>query len=499
MVPAGLPVGDSMADHATDYLVIGAGAVGLAFADALLDEDPDCHITFVDKHAKPGGHWNDAYSFVALHQPAAFYGVNSMAFPGEQIDADGPNKGFSALASGAEVSAYFERVMNHRLLPSGRVAYHQLSAFTGRDADGSARIAGVLSGKMQTIAVRRKLVDATFYQTSVPSTHRRAFGVAEGVRIAVPGELPALWKTPDCIPSAFVILGGGKTAMDTGVWLIEAGVDPERIHWVRPRDSWLTNRRYVQPGEDFLADVVANQIAHLEACRGAETGAEMFERLERGGYVLRIDPAVTAEMYHYAVISEGEIALLRRITQVIRKGRVTRIDPGMMHFGAQAHAVPEDALFIDCTARAVPFTAAANTRPQFCGDTIVLQPLHVPLVTFSAALTAFLEAHYPDDATRNQLARSGALTDTPDTFPYAFMMNLMNRGTWAQTPEIAAWLARSRLDPTGPTVARMAAAGDPRLQALSSFRAAVAQAMPDVIRLGMAAKALHEAGRTPTK
>ena len=57
-----------MTDFETDYLIIGAGAVGLAFADTLIDEDPDCHITIVDRHAKPGGHWNDAYGFVALHQ-----------------------------------------------------------------------------------------------------------------------------------------------------------------------------------------------------------------------------------------------------------------------------------------------------------------------------------------------------------------------------------------------------------------------------------------------
>lgn len=483
-----------MDDHSTDYLIIGAGAVGLAFADTLLDEDPDCHITFVDKHAKPGGHWNDAYSFVALHQPSAFYGVNSMAFEGEQIDTHGPNQGLYALASGTEVSAYFEKVMNLRLLPSGRVTYHRLTEFKGRDAEGTARIAGVLSGAEQTIAVRRKLVDATFYQTSVPSTHKRAFSAAESVRVVAPGELPDLWKTPESAPRDFVILGGGKTAMDAGVWLLQAGVAPERIHWVRPRDSWLTNRKYVQPGEDFLGATIANQLAHLEACAAASDGDALFEHLERGGYVLRIDPDVKPEMFHFAVISEGEIALLRQITQVIRKGRVTHIDHGALHFGGAAHAVPDGALFIDCTARAVPFTAEANAGPQFRGDTIVLQPVHVPLVTFSAALTAFLEVHYPDDATRNQLARTAPLTDSPATFPYAFMMNLMNRGTWSQTPEIAAWLAKSRLDPTGPTVARMMAAGDPRLATLSGFREAVMQAMPHVIRLGMAAKALHESG-----
>ena len=485
-----------MADFTTDYLIVGAGAVGLAFADTLLDEDPDCHITFVDKHARPGGHWNDAYPFVALHQPSAFYGVNSMAFASEQIDEHGPNKGLYALASGAEVTAYFERVMNHRLLPSGRVAYHRLSEFRGRDENGTAHIAGVLSGEERSIAVRRKLVDATFYQTSVPSTHQRAFAAADGVQVTIPGALPDLWKSPGNIPDHFVILGGGKTAMDTAVWLIEAGVDADRIHWVRPRDSWLNNRKYVQPGEDFLAATVESQIAHLNAFTHAADGNEVFEALEQGGYMLRIDIDVRPEMYHYAVISEGEIALLRQITKVIRTGRVTAITLGSLHFDDITQPVPEDALFIDCTARAVPFTAEANSGPQFRGDTIVLQPVSVPLVTLSAALTAFLEAHYTDDATKNQLARTGPLTDTPETFPYAFMMNMMNRGTWSQTPEIAAWLAKSRLDPTGPTIARMMGASDPRLAVLGGFRSAVKEAMPAVIRLGMAAKAVHDFPRT---
>jgi len=486
-----------MTIHETDYLIVGAGAVGLAFADSLLDEDPDCHITFVDRHAKPGGHWNDAYGFVALHQPSAFYGVNSMAFASEAIDTHGANAGLHALASGTEVLAYFEKVMNLRLLPSGRVAYHRLADFKGRDASGTATIRGVLSGEETRIHVRRKLVDATFYQTSVPATHTRAFAVDEGVALAIPGDLSALWQRPADIPETFVILGGGKTAMDVAVWLIEAGVAPDRIHWVRPRDSWLNNRKYLQPGEDFLAATVESQMAHLEAFRGAQSGEEVFAALEKGGYMLRIDPDVTPEMYHYAVISEGEIAMLRRIRQVIRKGRVTRVADGALHFGDTAHPIPQGALHIDCTARAVPFASAENAGPQFRGDSIVLQPVMVPLVTFSAALTAFLEAHFPDDATKNQLARAAELTDTPATFPYAFMMNLMNRGTWMQTPEIAAWLAKSRLDPTGPTVARMSAARDPRLAALSGFREAVMAAMPDVIRLGMAAKALHEAGRTP--
>ena len=60
----------------TDYLVVGAGALGMTFADQLLT-DTDASIVIVDRHHMPGGHWNDAYPFVRLHQPSAFYGAGS--------------------------------------------------------------------------------------------------------------------------------------------------------------------------------------------------------------------------------------------------------------------------------------------------------------------------------------------------------------------------------------------------------------------------------------
>ena len=63
----------------TDYLIIGSGAVGMAFADVLLAET-DANIIIVDKHHKPGGHWNDAYSFVTLHQPYGIWGLSPTTY-----------------------------------------------------------------------------------------------------------------------------------------------------------------------------------------------------------------------------------------------------------------------------------------------------------------------------------------------------------------------------------------------------------------------------------
>src|SRR4051794_22058873 len=119
----------------TDYLVIGAGAMGLAFADELLTRT-EAHITLVDKRHAPGGHWNDTYSFVRLHQPSIFYGVESMELAEYRVDDGGPNQGFLTLAEGPTVLEYFHRLMRERLLPSGRVRFLPLSEV---EADGTVR------------------------------------------------------------------------------------------------------------------------------------------------------------------------------------------------------------------------------------------------------------------------------------------------------------------------------------------------------------------------
>src|SRR5689334_23338617 len=42
----------------TDYVVIGAGAMGMAFTDVLLKQDRKATVVVVDRHPAPGGHWN---------------------------------------------------------------------------------------------------------------------------------------------------------------------------------------------------------------------------------------------------------------------------------------------------------------------------------------------------------------------------------------------------------------------------------------------------------
>jgi cation diffusion facilitator CzcD-associated flavoprotein CzcO len=99
----------------------------MAFVDTLLSET-DSWIVMVDRRDRPGGHWNDAYPFVGLHQPAAFYGVASRELSEWRKDETGLNAGFYSLSTGTGVLSHFEQVMRQRFLPSGRVVFREARA-----------------------------------------------------------------------------------------------------------------------------------------------------------------------------------------------------------------------------------------------------------------------------------------------------------------------------------------------------------------------------------
>ena len=42
------------------HFVVGAGAMGMAFVDTLIHEDPNARVVLVDREAQPGGHWVSA-------------------------------------------------------------------------------------------------------------------------------------------------------------------------------------------------------------------------------------------------------------------------------------------------------------------------------------------------------------------------------------------------------------------------------------------------------
>lgn len=415
-----------------DYLIVGSGAVGMAFADTLLAET-DATVVIVDRFAKPGGHWNVAYPFVTLHQPSAFYGVSSRELSNGRVDEVGLNKGLGDLATGADVSAYFDDVMRHQLLPTGRVEYFPMCDYTG---DGA--FSHTLTGAEYHVTYA-KLVDATFLKTTVPSTHTPGFTIAPEAQFMALNDLPKI-TTP---PSRFVVIGGGKTGIDACLWLLEHRVDPDRITWVVSRDAWLLDRRNTQPAEAFFADTIGAQAAQFEAIAGATSVDDLFDRLEDAGYFLRLDTDVRPSMFHGATISKLELAELRRISDVVRLGRVQAVEADRIVLDEGEIPTSPDALHIDCSASAL---TAREPKPIFDGELITPQTVSSYQPVFSAAFIAHVEHAYEDEEEKNQLCGVVPLPDREIDFLRLTAAFMVNRYVWSQNAELKAWLLTNRLD-----------------------------------------------------
>ena len=205
----------------TDYLVVGAGASGMAFVDSLLTHS-DAEVVLVDRRHRPGGHWIDAYPFVRLHQPSAYYGVNSRVLGTNRVDETGPNAGFYERATASEICDYYNRVLEEQFVASGRVRFMPMSEYQGEDGDGH-HVVSLLNGAQTTVKVRRKFVDATYVESEIPSMHTPSFEIDEGVRFMPPNGLVHIREPA----SGFTVIGAGKTAVDTCCWLLDAGVAPD--------------------------------------------------------------------------------------------------------------------------------------------------------------------------------------------------------------------------------------------------------------------------------
>jgi len=430
----------SMADLVqTDYLVVGAGAAGMAIADALLTHSQST-VTIVDRRPAPGGHWLDAYPFVRLHQPSAFYGVSSVPLGQDAIQRSGLDAGSYEQAGADELRAYYARVMQQHFLPTGRVRYLPCTDYLGGEA-GRHRIASRLTGATGQVQVARKLVDTTYLEGSIPATSPPPFEVADGARLVPAGDVTRITGQPE----RFAVIGAGKTAMDTCVWLLTNGGEAGRIRWVKPREGWWLNRRYHQP-HDLLPDFYAGVGLQLHAMAQARSVDEVFARLESDGFFLRVDPTVPATMLHGAILSEPELALLRQIKDVVRLGRVRRIEAARMVLDEGTVAAEPGTVFVHCAAQGL---AQPPLRPIFEADRITVQPCVWGFASFQFALLGVVEALVESLEDKNRLCPPVRYWDRREDYLAAYLALMANEQARTAYPAVAAWARDTRLNPLG--------------------------------------------------
>ena len=425
-----------MADIDTDYLIVGAGATGMAFADTLLAET-DHDLVIVDRRHQPGGHWVDAYPFVKLHQPSAYYGVNSLPLGEDRIDTHGVNAGFYERASGDEIKHYYQRVLEEVFVPSGRVRFLACSDYLGEE-EGEHVVRSKLSGKHTRLTVRRALVDASLLQSSIPACHRPSFEADDDVLVVTPNDLVNVSDA-----KGFTVLGGGKTAMDTCFWLLENGVEADEICWVRPRECWMGDRTYSQP-LSRAGNMVKMQAMSMQAAAEATSVLDYYKRMEAAGGSLRLDPTRDAFVNRGAQISQPELTALREIERVVRTGYVRSITPKALHFDEGESASNPGRVYVDCTAQGLSTAPAA---PIFEDGKIKMLATTMGVAPWSAAVIGFVECLDLPLEEKNRLC-----PPLPRTGDIYGMMNIMRAGIPAEmarrgVSEIAEWSAGARLNP----------------------------------------------------
>ncbi len=419
----------------TDYVVVGAGAMGMAFTDALIDHS-DVHVTLVDRRHTASGHWQDAYPFVQLHQASLFYGVASTVLGSGAVQQSGPEAGLQERARQSEIQAYYDDILHRRFVGSGRVTFLGGCSY---HTDGSSHLAtSRVSGATVELDVRRRVVDAAYLSPTIPATTPPPFGVADDLRVVAINELARL----DAAPKRYVIVGSGKTATDGIVWLLAHGVQSDRIVWVRPRDPWMLNRAVVQPDPLVALGLAADTMA---AAADAESLDDLFLRLEAAGAMLRIDRDVVPTMAKTPTLGTWELELLRTIEHVVRLGHIKHVTRREIVLDHGSVPLAPDSLVVHCAASGLQYPPVV---PIWTQDTIRLQTIRAGFPCFNAALAGYVEATRDDDRARNRLCPPNTLPDNPVNWARMQVRGIVAARNYGAESDVARWANGCALNPS---------------------------------------------------
>jgi hypothetical protein len=438
-----------------DYLVVGGGAAGMAFTDALV-EHADVRVAMVDRRHGVGGHWLAAYPFVRLHQASAFYGVASTLLGGGRLQERGPEQGLQERATQPEICAYYARVLD-RMVESGRVEF-----FPNSEHVGYGRVVSLVSGESFEVSEACRIVDARYLAPSVPAEQPAPFGVGDGARVLPVNDLARLEEAP----SQYVVVGSGKTATDACIWLLARGVDPDAICWVRPRDPWMLNRALVQPEPAIFLGMVADT---MRAAEDAASLEDLFLRLEDAGIMLRIDRTVTPTMAKTPTLATWELDQLRTLENVVRRGHLQGVDRGKLTFDEGSVEVADDALVVHCAADGLKYPPLV---PVWRPEAITVQPIRAGFPCFGAAIVGYVEATRDDDEEKNRVCPPSPYPDSMAMWARMNVLGTRAAMAFSAEPDIKEWSDRVALNP-----ARVPP-GHPGSAALDDARERLARHLP---------------------
>ena len=370
----------------TDYLVIGAGAASMAFVDTLLTEQPNVSVVIVDKHLQPGGHWNDAYGFVHLHQPSLLYGVPSKQLEGNwlRLVLQKHQLPWNHRASKDEILTYYNKIMKS-WIDSGRVQYYPncMYDFTYVDEEDNNTRKNVhkfdsilvdgTTHQSYRVHVNVKLVNGIRGECKVPSQCQPMFPIDDKITLKTPNEIydehyndhnnnnnNTSKSNKDNNNKKYVVLGAGKTVSNTTTLrtlycvfrvILQAQSDSKSLIYIvisshcylyvpQGMDTIVFLQQIMNANPSNIYWIMPNDVWMLSREKQANPYSwptallqcnldfnQAALQLEKEGKFLRLDKDIMPTKFRFPVIGYEEYNYLKKIlkSNILRRGRVTSI------------------------------------------------------------------------------------------------------------------------------------------------------------------------------
>ena len=91
---------------------------------------------------------------------------------------------------------------------------------------------------------------------------------------------------------------------------------------------------------------------------------------------MRLDKNILPTRFRFATITQAEVEKLKKVKNIIRKGRIASIDTERVKFeSGEEMAMPEDTVVVDCARNSTKFP---QDKKVFDGDKINLQFIMLP-------------------------------------------------------------------------------------------------------------------------
>ncbi len=328
-----------------DLCIVGAGYAGLNAAFVATRYLPaSARVLVLDKHDQAGGMWNDAYSYVRLHQSYQQFTVGNIAWS--------LGRERSYLATRDEVAAHLRycfEVISKRFDVDARWGWECLGH---TEAAGTVVVSARGSdGEVHTFTAER-FIDASGFDVEslepLPLSSRH-------VRCVAPQGLEDSGLLSSDHGEPVWVIGSGKTAMDTIVALVRAN-PARRIGMVTGAGTFFFSRDLVNAtglrrwtgGMRYTA-IFAGAAKRFDGTNAAQVSAWCRARC---GTSPLADPAPTHVLF--ALLSEAESSTVASgVDEVIRAHLVDVVDeasgPVMLLRNGDRHPIAAGSWVVNCT------------------------------------------------------------------------------------------------------------------------------------------------------